>query len=92
MANNFIKIYKTKKPYTIILYCNCDWFKNEDYFIIEDNGYQISFKKCYLNVPKKHYTFSKKTHSFNIMSIAPTGVYELYFEDNNEDIAYIDYK
>lgn len=92
MDNDYIKIYKTKKPNSIILYCNINWFKNAEYYIITDNEYQIIFKKCYLDIPKKYYTISKKTHSFGIISNAPAGIYKIYFEDNNEDILYIDYK
>jgi hypothetical protein len=63
---------------------HCDWFRNHEYFIINDDGEKIVFKKCYMEIPKKAYKLPKDK-VFTVLSGANLGVFEICSEETNED-------
>ncbi len=88
-----IRIHKASYDNQRHIQVCCDWFFNQEYFIIVDDGEKIVFKKCYMIVPKKAYRLSKsKVKQFTILSNAKLGVFSVCLEESNEDELIVYYK
>lgn len=86
-----ISVYKGKGDRYRQMYSGSDWFDNAEYFDIQDDGYCLIIKKCYMEVPKtaQKFTYGRQ---FHFVSELPLGKFEIDSEESNEDELVIYYR
>ena len=86
-----IKVRKGKSDRYKMIYSNCKWFEDAEYFDIQENNEVLVIKKCYMIIPKTAQK-SKKVGFFYCVSELPLGTFNIDENESNEDELVIYYK
>ena len=92
IASGSISITKGRTERYRAVYSNSNWFDECEWYIIKDDGYCLTIKKCLgIEIHKNAQKFSKTKH-FQFTSELPIGKFEIDEYDSDKDTLVIYYR